>query len=645
MGEVEAVVKGGEIGFDIGVGIASLFGAHVAADADWWTRLKKALGGQDDTEVTDRPVLVASEHGSFAADSDSPPLSAADQPPSSSNSVAAPGAGGGAVPHVGGGGGPPAYVSPRYARMTPAQRAAYDRGEWVDVDDDNPAPPTTAQQAPPSAQSGAAEPSQQGHQSFWDRQRAQRETFADEFNIPPNTVPSISERVSEGVSRMGQDVQYLRRRAELRAGMNPWRNVKVDQDIRRQLLGPDDSATEGKRVVPGFNQPSEGKAVVPGFNNPPSNNVFDQADADAKAQDEEEENRVFDQSPAQNFMNRIGLGGGGGGPAPRGDRNASERIGASETIASRARRGIGAGLGAAAGSAAAAAALVAGLLQPSPNDAISQNPGKQYKTPYDDYDADDVDGETADVGERAEDIIDESGNTMGVRRRQQAGMEELSRCVIMGSNWLRPWLNKPVIEPFGAVKRKRKTRSDKGSTHKKLRLSEVIERERESERVKEIEKEKQPIPAPTPPVQVEADYTLRAEAPSGMISNAVKTAFQVASNARRARYTGDKSVRQLHHGELHYGMHSFTGPGTRTDLAEVRNFPPHNAIDACSRQHDFAYHEAWDEMPHKRQRMIQDADVAAVMCYDEHPKEDGYRVARHGIKAKVKLEGLLGSFL
>ena len=73
--------------------------------------------------------------------------------------------------------------------------------------------------------------------------------------------------------------------------------------------------------------------------------------------------------------------------------------------------------------------------------------------------------------------------------------------------------------------------------------------------------------------------------------------FKNVSNAQRfvaKNISGDtKPIRYLKNGETHAPLHNFTGPGTRIDLPEVRNFKPYNGIDACSKIHDFQFVKIW----------------------------------------------------
>jgi hypothetical protein len=111
-------------------------------------------------------------------------------------------------------------------------------------------------------------------------------------------------------------------------------------------------------------------------------------------------------------------------------------------------------------------------------------------------------------------------------------------------------------------------------------------------------------------------------------------AFQTVANAGRA-----PPARKLHEGELHYGNHSFTGPGTRLDLPEVRKHAPVNNVDACSRAHDIAYEQANQEPDRvKRAQIIRQADRDAVQCYAQHKGDDGYLAATAGIQGKMAAE-------
>lgn len=101
-----------------------------------------------------------------------------------------------------------------------------------------------------------------------------------------------------------------------------------------------------------------------------------------------------------------------------------------------------------------------------------------------------------------------------------------------------------------------------------------------------------------------------------------------------------RPVRLLEDGELHFGLHNFTGPGTKIGLEKVRNFEPYNNIDACSKDHDLEYFEA-EKLPlssSDRMRAIRKADQKVINCYDQFPDENGYSQARAGIKTKMYME-------
>lgn len=121
-----------------------------------------------------------------------------------------------------------------------------------------------------------------------------------------------------------------------------------------------------------------------------------------------------------------------------------------------------------------------------------------------------------------------------------------------------------------------------------------------------------------------------------------KKAFQLASNAYRATYKKlhpKANVRPLDVGEFHYGVHSYTGPGTRID--KYGDFPPFNDIDNCSRTHDFDYAASDKESdPKKRAAMIRQADEEAIKCYNKYPNENGYTAAKLGINGKMKFENV-----
>ena len=111
-----------------------------------------------------------------------------------------------------------------------------------------------------------------------------------------------------------------------------------------------------------------------------------------------------------------------------------------------------------------------------------------------------------------------------------------------------------------------------------------------------------------------------------------------------------KRSRRLYEGEFHIPLHNFSGPGTRIDLKEVRDFPPYNEVDACSKTHDLDYVDIKDRKTkgiitkEQASKEIMDADRKAIECYDKHPSDWGYSAAKAGIRGKLGIESLY-SFL
>lgn len=116
--------------------------------------------------------------------------------------------------------------------------------------------------------------------------------------------------------------------------------------------------------------------------------------------------------------------------------------------------------------------------------------------------------------------------------------------------------------------------------------------------------------------------------------------FQVGSNLYRKIFCQGKS-RKLKDGEYHLGCHNFTGPGTRIDLNEVKNFKPYNDIDACSKQHDIDYLNASELPDDLRMKKIRSADKKVIECYDQFKNESGYNPAKLGINSKMSFENSL----
>lgn len=118
-----------------------------------------------------------------------------------------------------------------------------------------------------------------------------------------------------------------------------------------------------------------------------------------------------------------------------------------------------------------------------------------------------------------------------------------------------------------------------------------------------------------------------------------KELFQHAANAYRKLY-GNEDTRPLYPGEFHYGLHNFTGPGTRIDLPNVRNATPYNDIDEASKVHDIEYYEAKKLPINKRAEAIHKADQKAIDAYNRYPREDGYKEALLGIAGKSFIDQL-----
>jgi hypothetical protein len=111
--------------------------------------------------------------------------------------------------------------------------------------------------------------------------------------------------------------------------------------------------------------------------------------------------------------------------------------------------------------------------------------------------------------------------------------------------------------------------------------------------------------------------------------------YQTTANFYRKNFCNGKS-RSLKDGEYHLGCHNFTGPGTRIDLEEVRNYTPYNNIDGCSKQHDIDYLNA-----NGNPSLIRKADEEVIKCYNKYPNESGYNAAKLGINTKMKLENAM----
>lgn len=130
---------------------------------------------------------------------------------------------------------------------------------------------------------------------------------------------------------------------------------------------------------------------------------------------------------------------------------------------------------------------------------------------------------------------------------------------------------------------------------------------------------------------------MRAAGLKQIIKNFVGRRAQNALNWWREKNCGPES-RPLEKGELHYGCHNYTGPGTQ--IEKHPDSPPINAIDNCSRAHDLAYQEAKGDF-----NAVQKADREALECYARNSGVDGYRAATAGIGSKYLAERAMGKLI
>jgi hypothetical protein len=126
-----------------------------------------------------------------------------------------------------------------------------------------------------------------------------------------------------------------------------------------------------------------------------------------------------------------------------------------------------------------------------------------------------------------------------------------------------------------------------------------------------------------------------------LFKNIGKKAFQLAMNEYRKRFCGGRS-RPLELGELHYGCHNYSGPGTVLN-DKTRDFKAYNDIDNCSRLHDIVYDRLEKSKMSKEKKAleIRKADEEALSCYNKYPNEDGFKLARLGIQGKLTAEKIL----
>jgi hypothetical protein len=118
--------------------------------------------------------------------------------------------------------------------------------------------------------------------------------------------------------------------------------------------------------------------------------------------------------------------------------------------------------------------------------------------------------------------------------------------------------------------------------------------------------------------------------------------YQKIANIYR-KYNCPKGTRMLHDGELHPLCANFEGPGTRLDLAEVRNAKPFNLVDEASRIHDFAYEDAKKIKDlRKRALAIQEADRIFINTVSKIQGNEPYKsLGLAGIGGKFGIEQLL----
>ena len=122
----------------------------------------------------------------------------------------------------------------------------------------------------------------------------------------------------------------------------------------------------------------------------------------------------------------------------------------------------------------------------------------------------------------------------------------------------------------------------------------------------------------------------------------LKDIFMKLANAYRKRFCKGKA-RPLFKGEIHPLCSNFSGPGTRIELPEVRNYEPYGPIDACSKQHDIDYENALKpKNAGNREKMLREADKIVLNCYDKHKEDEPYySLAKAGIGSKVLAEDML----
>ncbi len=120
--------------------------------------------------------------------------------------------------------------------------------------------------------------------------------------------------------------------------------------------------------------------------------------------------------------------------------------------------------------------------------------------------------------------------------------------------------------------------------------------------------------------------------------------FEKLANAYRGSFCNSSS-RKLYPGEYHALCSNFCGPGTRMDLADVRNTKPYNGPDSVCKQHDIDYMEANNKTGGDREKAIRDADIKMLKDLEKYKNEEPYySLARLAISSKNTLEDYLPFF-
>jgi hypothetical protein len=126
-----------------------------------------------------------------------------------------------------------------------------------------------------------------------------------------------------------------------------------------------------------------------------------------------------------------------------------------------------------------------------------------------------------------------------------------------------------------------------------------------------------------------------------------KKGFKFISNRMRkkARKKGIKT-RLLMDGELHCGLHNFTGPGTKMDLARFRNMAPIDSTDAISKVHDMTYWKIQndksldDEAKKKGRREADEVMIKSLNALPASEHTSCWKMAKFFIGKKISGEKL-----